>query len=299
MHNAKILKDSISKVGYRLTTFELTYPRIIHGEVMTHRLFSRSAASSRAIPVRKMIKMIEDNPYIPTHWGKNQKGMQAEVELTDGQKEAARSEWLRARDGALESASKMREIGLHKQIANRVLEPFQWYTIILTATEYSNFFNLRNHPDAHPEIKKLAEMMQSAYTSNTPQELKIGEWHTPLIGVVKGEEEEIAEELGSEGFKKVSTGRCARVSYLTHDGERDFHKDVELHDRLLASGHMSPAEHLATPYDRLDPEHQEIAFTAPDGTKWFGNFRGWVQYRKLIPGEFDIKHYRQKGHNLS
>lgn len=292
MHKAKILADSISYSNTRLTTFELTYPRIVHGEMMTHRMFSRNAASSRAIPVKKMLKMIEENPYIPTHWGKNQRGMQAKSELTESDKNKARSEWLRARDKALKSARELMDIGLHKQITNRLLEPFQWYTIICTATEWTNFFHLRNHPEAHPEIKAVAELMEAEYNNNAPKFLSYDKWHAPLLNIgMDDEEEQIIAALGEAGPRQVSVGRCARVSYLTHDGQRDFNKDVELHDRLLGNGHMSPLEHVATPYDQSNEEHQMLGMCSlgpNNGDVWFGNFRNWVQYRKLIPGESDL-----------
>jgi thymidylate synthase ThyX len=86
MISAKIIADSISESEYgdRITTFELEYPRFIHGELMTHRLFSRNAASSRAIPINKMMDQVLTAPAMPVEWGLNKSGMQAE-EMLKGQ----------------------------------------------------------------------------------------------------------------------------------------------------------------------------------------------------------------------
>lgn len=286
--NVKILADSVSPVGVRLTTMECTYPRIIHAEIMTHRMLSKNAASSRAIPVEKMIRMVEESPYVPVVWGKNQKGMQSEEFMTHPAEVAACSEeWLTARDSAVAHAKKLLDLGVHKQWTNRLLEPFMWYTCIITGTEWSNFFNLRAHKDAHPDIRAIAIMMKEAYDSHTPKALGYGEWHLPLIQdnefVLPDNSPEWNEPLGFpchlltyEEAIKISVGRCARVSYLTHDGRRDTKEDIALYDRLVAAGHMSPLEHVATP----DPKEPHNVF--------IGNLKGWIQYRKLIPNEFDI-----------
>jgi thymidylate synthase ThyX len=279
MFKAKIITDSISERNNRLTTFEITFPRIILAEFNTHRVFSRNSASSRAIPVEKMIKMVEENPYIPEKWGRNQKGMQSYEFLTDtAEITNAKDAWLRARDNAIRSANELLGIGIHKQITNRLLEPFMWHTVIVTATEWSNYFHLRNHKEAHPDICRIASMMQEVYETSVPVLLKNKEWHIPFIT-----EDDISDakcagfrkniDIDWERLIKISTGRCARVSYLTHDGRRDYYEDIKLHDRLLTSGHMSPFEHQAYPVDH-------------DG--FIGNFKGWRQYRKTISGEFDM-----------
>lgn len=295
-YSAKILKDSISHKKTRLVTFEVTFPRIVLAEFNTHKLFSRNSASSRAIPIQKMLKMVQENPYVPEKWGKNQKGMQAYEDLLPEAAIEAEKEWLKARDLAVEQVEKLLTIGVHKQTTNRLLEPFMWHTVIVTATELDNFFHLRNHKEAHPAIQKPAKLMEEALQNSTSEFLDYEEWHTPLLNIgMDNEDEQIRNTLGAEGLLKVSVGRCARVSYLTHDGARDFNKDIELHDRLLASGHLSPAEHVATPYDPANEEHVRIAMTNMlSMDSWFGNFKNWVQYRKLIPGEFDILGYRAK-----
>lgn len=265
MFNAKILCDSVNPAGNRITTVELTYPRCIHSEFMTHRMFSRNSASSRAIPVKKMIEQVENNPFIPIHWGKNQKGMQAWEELPIGMQEACKREWLFTRDECVNSVRNMIDDGLHKQIANRLLEPWMWITVIATgnSTAYENFFKLRCHKDAEPHTQKIAYMLRDEYDKSKPNKLVWGDTHTPLI-------QEDEQHLPFYDMMKISVGRCARVSYLTHDGKRDIQADIGLHDRLKDAGHWSPFEHVAT--------------TSKDGNG--GNLgEGWHQYRKEFLSE--------------
>jgi len=287
----KILKDSISPDGARLTTFEVTFPRMVLSEFNTHRTFSRNSASSRAIPVEKMLKMVQENPYIPHYWGKNQKGMQAEAEVDQDTATLASKEWLQSRDMAVQSANRLLSLGIHKQITNRLLEPFMWHTVIVTATEWDNFFNLRDNKDAQPEIKTIAHMMKELYFSSSPETCYYDQWHLPLIDKEDFELEVIRDTSGRydlERLKKISAGRCARVSYLTHDGKRDHEADIELHDRLLSGGHMSPLEHVARPIDYSDLNQLELENKLRLNDKFIGNFKGWFQYRKMISGEHNI-----------
>jgi len=268
MIEAKIIADSISQTNARLTTFQLIYPRMVHAELMTHRVFSRNASSSRAIPVAKIIQQVIDNPAMPVYWGKNQKGMQAKEELTGEALEQAKSIWLAARDAAVVEARKLVEIDLHKQIANRILEPWHHIHVVVTATDFDNFFALRCHPDAQPEIKVLAEQMADLFFANKPSELSQGMWHLPYVSKIGG----MYVPADDKSLIKASVARCARVSYMTHDNQNPtLEKDVELYNQLLSSVHMSPFEHPATPMT--------------DPNKYSGNFRGWVQYRKTIKGE--------------
>jgi thymidylate synthase ThyX len=268
-YSARVLLDSISTTGARLLTLQVTYPRFIHAEMMTHRVFSRNAASSRAIPVKKMIAAVRDDPAMPIYWGKNQSGMSARHELSGDPLERARAVWRAALSDALAHAEALSDpdIDLHKQLVNRILEPFAWITVIITATEWANFFTQRLHADAQPEIARIASLMWDALSASAPRRLESGEWHTPLI-----QDDERA--LDAELRCKLSVARCARVSYLTHEGTRDRAKDLELYDRLLeggANGHWSPFEHVATPLG--------------EPRAYSGNFRGWQQYRKLFPDE--------------
>jgi thymidylate synthase ThyX len=267
--SARVLLDSRAPSGARLTTFEVRYPRFIHSEMMTHRMFSRNAASSRAIPIKKMIAAVREDPALPVHWGRNQTGMSAREEIPADVAERAKAEWHLALADALRHAERLAEkdIDLHKQLVNRLLEPFAWITVLITATDWANFFTQRAHEDAQPEIKHIAELMLAEYRASEPAAVAQGNWHLPLI---QPDERDLPEEF----LCCISVARCARVSYLTHDGKRDHEKDIELYERLLgggANGHWSPFEHVATP-----------ALTAADRS---ANFTGWEQFRKRFPQE--------------
>ncbi len=288
---AKVLCDSVSPDGVRLTTLEVTFPRIVLAEFNTHRVFSRNSASSRAIPVEKMLKKVEEDPFIPVYWGANQKGMQAEQELSDGERELALEQWMIARDNAVSVVKRLQspDINLHKQIANRLLEPFLWHTVIVTATEWENFWGLRCNPMAQPEIKRAAEMMREVYNASVSSVVNYGDWHLPLIQPNEAFDLQISG-MSIEDICKISVGRCARVSYLTHDGKRDPKADIELYERLRTSGHLSPFEHVARPMTK--EEANKLMRKVPKSNFDFhpkdvfnGNFRGWVQSRKLIPFE--------------
>lgn len=289
-YSARVLKDSISPNGVRLTTMEITYPRIIHAEMMTHRMFSRNSASSRAVPIKKMLERVEEDCFMPTWWGKTQKGMQAEEELKGYELQKAKEYWLEARKYAVSIVEDLDRIGLHKQITNRLLEPFLWHTAIVTATEWENFFALRRHKDAQPELDAIANMMKVVYDLSEPDELQLGRWHLPLVFDV---DTLVSEGYSIDDIKRICVGRCARVSYLTHTGVRDPRADIELCEKLLTSGHMSPFEHCARPMDKEDmkllarkPGIVGVDLRELDPKSVFsGNFRGWMQMRKELPSE--------------
>lgn len=296
--SAKIVADSVSPAGKRITTMQLRYPRFIHAEFMTHRVFSRNASSSRAIPVEKLIEDIRRDTAMPIHWGKNQPGMQAREEndesialpeleefdtvFLDDEDDDEAGEWVKvyrypqlensptqawcvARDRAIEVAQAFHKAGYHKQVVNRLLEPFSHINVLVTATEWDNFFALRAHPDAQPEIHELALQMKAAMEGSEPRLVDYDCWHLPYV--FEEEREILTEELAL----KVSVARCARVSYLTHEGKRpEVEKDLELYERLVGSEpiHASPAEHQATPLHLWD---------LPSG-----NFYGWFQFRQSI-----------------
>lgn len=305
MISAKVIKDSISESGKRLTTLQLCFPRCILSEFNTHRQFSRNAASSRAIPVKKMIQDVIDNPFIPLHWGKNQPGMQAFEETNNTvvldeydlqsymdqyvnyfikiKKEYDREKaWLKARDNAVEIAEAFADAGYHKQLVNRLLEPFMWTHVLVTSTEWNNFLRLRNHPDAEPHIRILAQKMEEALNTSTPKLLKQGEWHLPYIT----DEDKPLDEL-----IKVSVARSARLSYYTFDGKiSTFDKDLELFSKLAEAEpeHGSPFEHQATPDKplKLFSENYLISLGIKPFIMWnnphlHGNLVGWKQYRKI------------------
>lgn len=297
---ARIIADSISPEGKRITSVEAYYPRFIHSEVMTHKKLSRNASSSRAIPVARMIEMLRNDPAMPEYWGSNKPGMQAGDELTGKDLEKCKEDWLIARDWCIERAEWMVHRGLHKQIANRILEPWAHMRTLLTATCWNNTFALRRHADAQPEFKILADAIHNAMELSEPVKLVPGEWHLPYIHIddwddafhylkinrVFRSEPSIDEQR--ELLKKVSVARCARVSYMSTNGTKpSIEDDLKLYERLVGSSplHASPAEHQATPDDWVGPN-----VVSPFGMyarpELHGNLVGWRQLRKMLPGEF-------------
>lgn len=261
---AKVICDSVNGHGNRLTTFVITYPRIIIAEVNTHRQLSRSTASSRAIPISKQIDKVRSNMFHPSWIGAAQSGMQASSEVSDDTKERFKQHWMLAAHTACQIAETMDRLGIHKQIINRVLEPFLYVTSIVTGTEWANFFKLRAHKDAQPEFQALAFKMLSAYCESEPKETKA---HIPFG-------DKMEPGLTEDERMLVACARCARISYDTHDNARDPKEDLKLAVRLIESGHFSPFEHVAKSYIN---------------NSFVGNLRGWMQYRKLISTENVIK----------
>jgi hypothetical protein len=239
--NAKVIADSISERGKRLTTLEVTYPRFVHAEFMTHRVFSRNAASSRAIPLRKMIERVSNDPALPVSWPVEQRGMQGGEELSEEQRRSARRDWLQARDYIVEHAELLEATGVHKSVVNRLLEPWAWMTVIVTATEWDGFWEQRCSPLAQPEIRVAAEAMRAVYDASEPSLVRGGGWHLPYIQEKDWGAASRMVDLGhdiSPIIKRVSAARCARVSYLTHDGKRDIKTDLDLYDRLVSARPM-------------------------------------------------------------
>ena len=290
-------------------TVHMRYPRIIHGEIMTHRVFSRNARSSRAVPVKTMLKEIRETPFIPWHWGKNQKGMQATEECNElvgmdpwaanGTNWVAtmyrEDAWLRARDHAVNAAEAFSKAGYHKQIVNRLIEPFSWIDTLVTSTSWANFFHLRDHVDAEPHFRDLAQMAKEAIAGAEFRTLEPGQWHLPYVsfedretaflrhridGLLTSERDE--REIGE--LQKLSVARCARISYAPFDGDASIEKELQRYDMLVGSDplHASPAEHQAKADER---NHFEPG-------KWLephlaGNLGpGWIQFRKTLAGEY-------------
>ena len=311
--SAQVVADSVHD-GSRLTTFEVTFPRFILAEFNTHRVLSRNSASSRAIPVWKRLADVIMYPFVPLQFGRNKAGMQSEEVISQEENDAARQNWLIGRDVAVIQAfyltggetqimkdaksderaarvceevralsaqyfdvvSKMRSLslGVHKQHANRVLEPYAWHTVIVTATHWRNLYALRASPMAQPEIQELALAMLYAHRKSVPRNLDHFEWHLPYVF---DEDRLQAESKGA--LARISSARCARVSYLTHDGKRDIHADFKLADRLQVSGHTSPFEHPAMVHDVTGAFHGVSS----------GNFsEKWIQYRKMLQDEHDF-----------
>lgn len=311
--SASVIADSMHR-GSRLTTFELTFPRFILAEFNTHRVLSRNSASSRAIPVWKRLADILESPFVPMSFGKNKGGMQSSEEISEEDSEFARQNWLAGRDVAViqaymlaggedqilkdskgnhraqELCVKLRQLmfcnpevtfrmrnlsaGVHKQHANRVLEPYAWHTVVTTGTKWRNFYALRASAMAQPEIQSVAIAMAEAHYASSPLELYEGEWHLPFVT-----EDDVREVSDPIDLARVSTARCARVSYLTHDGVRNLEKDFLMATDLQRQGHTSPFEHPAR--------------TADTTGAYFGNYGGnfgseWIQYRKMLDHENDF-----------
>jgi len=286
---AKIIADSVSAVnGKRITTFELEYPRFIHSELMTHRLFSRNAMSSRAVPIEKMLSFVRYEPALPVHWGINQPGMQAKDQLQSDEQKIVADLWQEAAQAAAYFASLLSDKGLHKQVVNRILEPFQLMKTVLTSTEYDNFFWLRKHEDAQPEIKELAERMyeQLEWNKLLTVELDADDWHTPYYQAGYWLKE---SETPLEDALAISSSCCAQVSYRVLDDS--IEKARKVYQRLVESTpvHASPFEHQATPMNFPVENNgcgweEGVTHMTMNGEMWSGNFKSWIQYRQLIDG---------------
>ena len=296
---AQVITDSIGHEGQHLQTSVLQYPRLIHAEFMTHREFSRNASSSRAIPVAKVIKQVRDDPAMPVHWGKNQPGMQAHEELPPFVIEEMKELWIKSAWAAADIAEQMMDAGLHKQVANRILEPYQWMHVVVTTASNTNFDGLRRHGDADPNILLLAEMWHGSQQQSHAKQIYVGEWHLPFID--ESDWKTVANYLQYESFnfatpayfetvdllKKVSAARCARVSYLNHEGKRpDLLEDLKLFERLVRSEiiHASPTEHQATPDSKVLSGCSMVADW--ESKRLHGNLPGWIQHRKQLPNEY-------------
>ena len=288
----EVIAHSVWEDSPAILSAAITYPRFVHSEFMTHRVFSRNASSSRAIPIQKMIQQVSMDPAMPVAWGANKPGMQAGDEISTPVRNpfypghpadptpeylSPADAWLLAQEYAVYFAEAFAAAGYHKQIVNRLLEPFAHITVIVTATHWQNFFDLRCHPDADPTIKALADQMRDTFAASTPVEQQ---WHLPYF--TQKDAEAVWSKNDSDGsqdfntFAMISAARCARVSYLNHDGTKpDIEKDMKLANMLLTSKHMSPFEHQA-----------QGAQVNPNGG-WFyehlqGNFTGWNQHRKAL-----------------
>jgi thymidylate synthase ThyX len=300
--SAKIIADSIDRHGNRLTTMEVTLHRFVLAEFNTHRVFSRNSASSRAIPVEKQLTKVVDSPAWPIEWPREQPGMQGGSELEDRDLALARglfqvvwedtTSTIQAYLDVVESRypedtpSELKSHTLHKSLINRLLEPFMWHTIIVTSTEWENFFAQRCSPLAQPEIREAAYLMQREYRNSIPEVISEGHWHLPYVSgdeidAVLLDNDQNWDLTIDERYRilcEVSAARCARVSYLTQDGVRDMGKDRELFERLATASppHWSPLEHVARPIKRTEPSVENSVISLP------GNFTGWVQLRHIV-----------------
>ena len=312
---AKVICDSISEQGIRLTTFEIEYPRIVMSEFNTMRAISKNSSSSRAIPVSKMLEHTKNINLKPVYFGSKKAGMQAGKELDGEDLQYAKGVWENALNSAVDQANLLDDLGVAKEVTNRLVEPFQLVKVVCTATDWDNFFNLRLHPDADPNICMLAYKMYKAMEESKPIKLKDGEYHLPYVNVGwngKGEMCYFDEDfniISLEQAQKLSAASCAGVSYRTEG--MTLEKADKIFDMLIKAEvvHSSPFEHLATPVkseqeiensDYLtigfinkneDPKTWERGITHMNkqGQLCSGNFRGFIQYRHLLPNNTNWK----------
>lgn len=260
---AEVIADSCVDGGSRLTTMVLRFPRFLLPQFNTHRMFSRNTASSRAIPTEKLIARVRDYPVLPTYIGKNQPGMSASETIAEMGQLRAIAALRELAEITSQYVTELSRLGVHKQTANRYLEPFLMSTVIVTATEWDNFFALRLHHSTQPEMQDLARVMKSALDTSTPKETDgglNGGWHLPFGDRIKTTD-------GME-LLYIAAARCARVSYETHGGDTDEAKDLELAKRLKADGHWSPFEHIAYPAGGIASRS--------------GNLKGWNSLRSML-----------------
>ncbi len=296
--SATIIADSINSNGIRLTTFELEYPRWILAEVNTHKILSKNTASSRAIPVERVLEQVDNSPAMPVEWGANNPGMVSKTMLDELKAKSAEMLWRAAAKAASSFARVMSDkfgLNVHKQLAGRLIETFTMSKTVLTGTEFANFFNLREHGDAQPEFYELAKCMRAARDLSIPTFLLNGQWHLPYVDLVDGKYYVSGTNVDLETAKQVSASCCAQVSYRKLDTSVEKANDVflklKLSDPEYKNKHSSPVEHQATPIDpdakSFDPSTWPAGVThvRRDGSLWSGNLRGWVQFRQLIPNE--------------
>lgn len=313
-YSVEVLADSLSPDGVRLTTLKVTHPRFILAEINTHRTLSRNSASSRAIPTEKQIERVIEKPFVPETFNQRVKGMGVGEALEQADQVLAQRFWLQASRDAVAAAQRLNDLGIDKSRANRLLEPFMWHTAIITATEWSNFYALRDNSGAQPEFQIIAKMMREAMWQNEPTPLDYGEWHLPGISAdelrrlcnaredhAAGVMHEVLRDDIEQSTKRVSARRMARVSFDKVGEAEEWGTSVQRAGVLMTNGHVSPLEHIARPLHHSDffddnlvdkltisvRSHRELLHggTIPMSAVWAGNFRGYLQFRKELPNE--------------
>jgi Thymidylate synthase complementing protein len=294
---AKVIADSCNENGDRLITIEGSLPRIVLADFSKHRVFSFSGQSTRAVPVKKMVDLMNSNPFVPEVFGTNQAGMTAGYALEGDEAEAARRIWGFAKGAAGDFATQLANLNVHKQLTGRLLEPFSHMKIVLTSTEWSNFFRLRRHKDAQPELQIFANKIYEAIENSKPQVLSVNEWHLPYIEKkIVVTEDENGESILSTVYiadnqmvdldtaKKYSAAKCATTSYRTET--LTVEKAMNIFEQLVVSDpqHSVPTEHVARPLELNCGPFADSLTTHVDrwGGQWSGNFRSFGQYRKEI-----------------
>lgn len=280
---AEIIADSVWPIighNKRLTTFKLVVPHSVLGHLVRHRAFSLSVASNRALRSSSVMDTLN---YIPD-WRTAQKGMQPAEFINDKNKRDYLDDIVYTlKNYTSEYVNEMvNKHNVAKELTNRYLAPFQLVTVLVTSSEYSNFFNLRDHQDAQYDTQIVARKMKKLLEENTPTYLERGEWHLPFISYGEAKDNTIIEQIAA------SVARCARTSYKLPNSENrsDIISDIRLFNKLITPPiHASPLEHVATPlrmsdiYASILPEDKTL------NSAFYGNTYGWVQLRKLF--EFD------------
>lgn len=285
---------STSNPENSIITFELEYWRAIHPELLTHRYFSRNAMSSRAVSLKNMESLVRSQETSPIYWGLDQRGMSASNEHEDPS--LCVEAWDRGRERALKTFNELKDLGLHKQIVNRPLDPYQRIKVVLTTTELNNFFWLRLGDDVEPNMQSLASMMKDCVDNSPVEELHDDEWHTPyvqherdfegnLVYLVEGLPVTTKEALA------ISSSCCAQVSFRTIDNS--YNKATSVYKKLGVGSdkmHASPFEHQAKPIKDCRVDFNNPVITPEEGVThldmsgnyWSGNFKGFIQHRQLI-----------------
>lgn len=309
----EFIQGSIAPCKTKITTLVLEYPRVIHAQLLTHRVFTKNSSSSRAVPIKTAIEQIEANP-AQFIWTENQSGMSGKP-IDDSFKlthihEAVQTLWSQVKQTVLYLGSKESEGGLnvHKQNAARFLEPFQNIRIVLTSTEWENWDWLRIDSAAQPEIAQLAKLIKEARDTGDYMELVEGDWHVPFItrkvnpdnGEITYHHPETDVELTVQEAKELSMSICAQTSFRKEDYSDK--KTENVIGKLFTGNkvHASPSEHQATPIKEAvmdSGDFASIMFHLPDGAThidrkgnvWSGNFKHWIQNRQLIPNHDKAK----------
>lgn len=310
---AGVVLHSISPDGVELKTIQARYPRMVHADAKTHRLIrgwhdemleihhdlslladeslSRNGRSSRAVPFSKLLSETYQAPYIP-HFLKNQPGMIAGEEFDETTLANLQARWKLLAEVVCREMQFFAEAGVHKQWVNRPLEAFGYIDVLISGTDWQNFFHLRDEQGAQPEVQDLAKAIRLAMEASTPKLLQPGEWHLPYADREEDRQSTIdflragtrrlinSDEIIAV-LRKLSVARCARLTYEPFNGEGSVEAEIKRHDTLVVSQpvHASPAEHQATP-DTFSKEHESW-----DQPWLHGNLRGWCQYRKMLPNE--------------
>jgi hypothetical protein len=292
---ARVIADSVTTNGKRMTTFECEAPRIILAEINTMRMLSKNCSSSRAIPVNTILNQVRNDPFLPVEWGKNKAGMSSTETMTEAEAKETEAMWREAGNSAAFYSQKLLDLGLHKQWANRGTETYQFIKQVISGTEWNNLWWLRNHDAAQPEYHELSRVMHEAFELSVPKLLLVGEWHTPYVSSTRNSATGVMEYFDSTGAllnvveaQKVSSSCCAQSSYRKSDDS--LAKALDIYEKLVGMDrkHASPFEHIATPIPLQTKPFSPstwvngITHVNKNGQLGSGNLYGFIQFRQLI-----------------